>query len=82
MAWMVLGYFSLFDLGLGRALTKMVAEKLGLGLERELPCLVGTALGLMMVGALNPTFAVRICAQPVAHLNHSGVPSSPKRVPD
>jgi O-antigen/teichoic acid export membrane protein len=48
LAWMVLGYFSLFDLGLGRALTKMVAEKLGLGLGRELPCLVGTALGLMM----------------------------------
>ena len=48
LAWMVLGYFSLFDLGLGRALTKLVAERLGLGLEGDIPDLVWTALGLMM----------------------------------
>jgi hypothetical protein len=29
IAWVVLGYFSLFDLGLGRAKTKFVAECLG-----------------------------------------------------
>ena len=44
LSWMVLGYFSLFDLGLGRALTKMVAEKLGAGGEAEVPGLVWTAL--------------------------------------
>jgi O-antigen/teichoic acid export membrane protein len=48
LAWMVLGYFSLFDFGLGRALTKLVAEQLGLGLEGDIPDLVWTALGLMM----------------------------------
>ena len=48
LVWMVLGYFSLFDLGLGRALTKLVAERLGLGLEGDIPDLVWTALGLMM----------------------------------
>ena len=47
LVWMVLGYFSLFDLGLGRALTKLVAERLGLGLEGDIPDLVWTALGLM-----------------------------------
>ncbi len=26
LAWIVVGYFGLFDLGLGRALTKMVGE--------------------------------------------------------
>ena len=31
LAEMVVGYYSLFDLGLGRALTKLVAEKLGAG---------------------------------------------------
>ena len=40
LAWILLGYFSLFDLGLGRALTKMVAEQLGLGQERDIPGLV------------------------------------------
>jgi O-antigen/teichoic acid export membrane protein len=56
LAWIFLGYFSLFDLGLGRALTKLVAERLGQGAERGIPPLVGTALGLMfalgLAGAL------------------------------
>ena len=29
LAWVVIGYFSLFDLGLGRALTKLVAGQEG-----------------------------------------------------
>jgi O-antigen/teichoic acid export membrane protein len=48
LAWMVVGYFSLFDLGLGRALTKLVAEKLGNGLIEELPALIWTAMWLMI----------------------------------
>ncbi len=47
LAWMVVGYFSLFDLGLGRALTKLVADKLGAGQEGEIPPLVWTGLTLM-----------------------------------
>jgi len=49
ITWMVVGYFSLFDLGLGRALTKLVAEKLGRGRDEEVPKLIWTALLLMMV---------------------------------
>lgn len=53
LAWMVVGYFSVFDLGLGRALTKLVAEKLASGEEEEIPGLVWTALFLMlMLGCL------------------------------
>jgi O-antigen/teichoic acid export membrane protein len=58
LAWMVLGFSSLFDLGLGRALTKLVAEKLGRGRELEVPTLVWTALGLM--GALGVSAAVLV----------------------
>lgn len=69
LAWMVLGYFSLFDLGLGRALTKMVAEKLGRGLEQELPNLVGTALSLMMIlGLLGTVSIVLISPSLVSHI--------------
>jgi O-antigen/teichoic acid export membrane protein len=46
LAWMVLGYFSLFDLGVGRALTQRVAAGEAAGRQGELPALVGTALGL------------------------------------
>lgn len=49
LAWMVVGYFSLFDLGLGRALTKLVAEKLGTAQETEVSGLTWTALAMMGV---------------------------------
>lgn len=47
LAWMVVGYFSLFDLGIGRALTKVVAERLGAGKDEEIPGIVWTAMSLM-----------------------------------
>lgn len=47
LAWLLVGYFSLFDFGLGRALTRLVAEKLGSGRAEEIPDLAGTATGLI-----------------------------------
>jgi O-antigen/teichoic acid export membrane protein len=44
LAWMVVGYFALFDLGIGPATTKFVAELLGKGEMDKLPGLVWTAL--------------------------------------
>ncbi len=53
LAWALIGYASLFDLGLGRALTQLVAKKLGAGEDREVPALVWTSLLLMLlVGVL------------------------------
>jgi hypothetical protein len=60
LVWMVVGYFSLFDLGLGRAFTKLVAEKLGKGLGDKTPALIWTVmsllgvLGAVVVAALPP----------------------------
>ncbi len=47
LAWMVAGYFSLFDLGLGRAMTQLVAEKIGRDERPGIPPLVWTAMTLM-----------------------------------
>jgi O-antigen/teichoic acid export membrane protein len=58
IAWIVISYFSLFDLGLGRALTQLVAEKLGGGQEEELPPLIWTASILMFLLGLLGTFLV------------------------
>jgi len=44
LAWVVVGYFGLFDFGLSRALTKLVAEKLGKGQPEQICGLVWTAL--------------------------------------
>lgn len=46
--WMGVGYFSLFDMGLGRALTKLVAERLGDGQTDDLGRLIWTALFLVI----------------------------------
>ena len=46
LGWVLIGYFGLFDFGLGRALTKLVAERVGRETAAELPllCSTGTAL--------------------------------------
>ena len=47
LVWMLVGYLGIFDLGLGRALTQTVAQRLGEGREREVPGLFWTALLIM-----------------------------------
>jgi hypothetical protein len=57
LAWTLVGYFSLFDLGLGRALTKMVAERSQVGptesrtggTTADLSTLCSTGLGMVIV---------------------------------
>src|SRR5438874_1266844 len=49
LAWALIGYVSLFDLGLGRALTQLVARKLGAGEERDIPSVAWTSLLLMLL---------------------------------
>jgi len=44
LAWVVLGYFTIFDLGLGRATTKYVAEALGRGEGNRIPRIVWTSV--------------------------------------
>lgn len=67
LAWMVVGYFSLFDLGLGRAITRRVAELLTEASWDELHRVVWTAWGMVLalgliggaIGALLVPFIVR-----------------------
>jgi len=44
LAFVVLGYFTIIDLGLGRATTKFVAEALGKGETEQIPAIVWTSL--------------------------------------
>lgn len=54
LTWIVIGYASLLDLGLGRALTKMTAERLGRGAEEDTPGIFWTAVGLLTaIGVLS-----------------------------
>jgi len=47
LVWMLVGFSSIFDLGLGRALTKIVAEKLSRREMDSLQSLFWTALGMI-----------------------------------
>jgi O-antigen/teichoic acid export membrane protein len=47
LAWVLVGYFGLFDLGLGRALTKVVSESLAEGDTRQAAAQIWTALLLL-----------------------------------
>jgi O-antigen/teichoic acid export membrane protein len=49
LAWALIGYASLFDLGLGRALTQLVARKLGAGEDGEVPSIAWTSMLLMLL---------------------------------
>jgi O-antigen/teichoic acid export membrane protein len=49
LAWIIIGYLSLFDFGIGRALTKVLAEKSGGGNTEDVPAIVWTALILLLL---------------------------------
>ncbi len=48
LAWVVIGYAQVFDLGIGRALTKLTAERIGSERAREAPGLFWTGLAAML----------------------------------
>jgi O-antigen/teichoic acid export membrane protein len=52
LIWVITGYFSLFDFGLGRALTQLVADKLGQEQHHEIPALVWTSLLMILAFGL------------------------------
>ncbi len=60
LAWVVLGYFSLFDIGLGRASTKFVAEALGRDQVEQIPTIVWSALATqLLLGGVGSVAMIR-----------------------
>jgi O-antigen/teichoic acid export membrane protein len=66
LAWVIVGYFSFFDFGLGRALTHLVAERIGTERHGQISGLFWTAISFMFVfgvvgglavAAMSPWFA-------------------------
>lgn len=53
LVWLLVGYIGVLDLGIGRTLTKMVAERLATGEVDEVPAIVATgSIVLLMIGAV------------------------------
>jgi O-antigen/teichoic acid export membrane protein len=62
LAWVLIGYFTLFDLGLGRALTKMVAERADRAEEYEMSSLCSSAIAMVCMLGLLGSLLVLISA--------------------
>jgi O-antigen/teichoic acid export membrane protein len=62
LAWAIIGYFSLFDLGIGRAITQLTAERLGNSPAKDVAKLVWTGLFLMSLFALAGAMMTAILA--------------------
>lgn len=53
IVWSLIGYFSIFDFGIGRALTKVVSDRIGARNTVDIPDITATALRVMtMLGIL------------------------------
>jgi O-antigen/teichoic acid export membrane protein len=74
IAWMLIGYFSLFDMGLGRALTQLVAEKIGKGEQDDIPAIFWTSsllmlvlglIGAALIASLSPLLIYRVLKIPL-----------------
>lgn len=68
LGWAIIGYFGLFDMGLGRALAKLVAEKLGQQDYTGIRPLVWT--GLAMMAALGVVAAIIVWAGAAFAVDH------------
>jgi len=75
LAWALIGYFGLFDFGLGRALTKAVAERVGRGQPEDIAPVVWTGVYLViglgiiaagLVAALTPLLVHTLLKVPVS----------------
>ncbi len=77
LIWVIFGYFTLFDLGLGRTTTKYVAEALGRGEMSKLPQYLWTTvilqacfalLGVILFISIIPLLVGRILNIPAAYI--------------
>ena len=66
LVWALIGYFSLFDLGLGRALTQQVAQKRAGGHDGDVPSLIKS--GLLVAATMGAVggLLLAVFAEPLA----------------
>ncbi len=67
LVWIVEGQFSLFDLGLSQALTKLVAERLGAGRDKEIPAVFWGSLLIMGIFGLVGAIILRLASSWIVH---------------
>lgn len=67
LVWTMIGYFSIFDFGLGRALTQQVASKKDSGSSAELSSLIKTGLLFILGAGIVGGVVLSVLAYPLGH---------------
>jgi len=78
LAWMIVGYFSLFDLGLGRATTKFVSDHLAEGDSKKMNQSIWASILMVQVAGVIVTISV-ILLMPWIVNNVLNIPSELKK---
>lgn len=80
LVWAIIGYSSLFDFGLGRALTQLVSKKIGQADTKDMPVVIWTALivinvlglfGSFLVVLLSPMIVTHLLKVPPQYYNET-----------
>ena len=79
IVWMMIGYFSIFDFGLGRALTKLAADRLGERRESEVAALTATSLILVLGTSVVIGVGLALSAGWIAH---RAMGAAPELIPE
>jgi O-antigen/teichoic acid export membrane protein len=66
LLWAIVGYFGLFDFGLGRAITQRVAKALAEGQNEQIPHLAGTGITLTIYTGLGGAAILALAASTLA----------------
>ena len=67
LIWMLTGYFGVLDLGLGRALTRLVAEQAEHARDDDLSRAIWTGLGMMSAFGIVGAAGLIVAAEPLVH---------------
>jgi O-antigen/teichoic acid export membrane protein len=67
IAWGVVGYFGVFDMGLSNAVTKFVAERIGRDSPGEINDIFHTGLGLLLGSSVCGALLLAVLAHPLAY---------------
>ena len=67
IAWSVVGYFGIFDMGLSNALTKFIAERVGHHDEGEIKAIFQTGFLLLVASSICAGIGLAFIARPLAY---------------
>jgi O-antigen/teichoic acid export membrane protein len=67
IGWMVVGYFGLFDLGIGRAMTQLVSARLATDDREGLPVLIWTGLVVMSGFGMLGVALIMVLSEPAVY---------------